>query len=110
MERQFNDMPSGFYRFEKTPRGRIPLARSQAARRQGIELSKVGRQLLWSLPLAVLAALVIVGLRLLPGAVENAVTVQLAAIVGVVPAVFHLSRWSRLRRDWSAIPTGDVTV
>ena len=97
MERRPQDLPSGIYRYQHTPKGRVPLAGRNTARTELVALSRVTRQLQWSLPLAALLAIALLSLPLLPTPVQIPHVIYIVAAMGFVPAIAHLSRWSRLR-------------
>ena len=71
MERIDRDMPSGIYRYQNTPKGRVPLAGRSKAREDIVALANVTRNLLWSLPLAALLAVALLSLPLLPTPVQH---------------------------------------
>lgn len=96
MSRHLPDQPSGMYRFERTPSGRRPLARNQAARVLAHEQARLREQFLWSLPLALIVAVGAVFAGSLAGATLTVFTAQAIALAGMLPAAQHLSRWSRL--------------
>ena len=98
MKHHVTEEPSGTYRFQRTPQGRRPLARNQTARAISLAQARLRNQLQWSLPLAVLIALVAVLSGLVLQESIAIYTAQSLAFVCLLPAASHLSRWSRLQQ------------
>ena len=98
MQRYPKEEPSGIYRFQRTPQGRRPLARNQAARALSLEQARLRNQLQWSLPLAALIAVIAVVSGLILQESVAIYTAQVMAFVCLLPAAAHLSRWSRLQQ------------
>ncbi len=90
--------PSGIYRFQRTPQGRRPLVRNQKARAISLAQSRLRNQLQWSLPLALLIALIAVLSGLVLQESIAIYTAQVLAFVCLLPSAAHLSRWSRLQQ------------